>query len=104
MLKFSHKNYHKFRGKPPEQAYLIDLMVVNSIDDVPDEFLDYDVKYNKVERYNLRKDAKYIVLFLFDPKNRNLFTTFRAYSEYRYDYYLKHKNHLFKIIYKDEGE
>ena len=104
MLKFSHKNYHKFRGKPPKQAYLIDLMVINSIDDVPNEFLEYDVRYNKKECYHLGKNVKYIVLFLFDPKNKNLFTTFRRYANYKYDYYLKHKNNLFKIVYNEEGE
>jgi len=97
---FSHKNYLKFKGNPPNKAYLVAMRVINTIDDIPSELLDYDTTFGN-EKYKLDKTSKYIVLFLFDPANCNLFTTFRRYTDQKLKYYESNINTLFEIEYDD---
>jgi hypothetical protein len=100
-ITFSHKDYIKFKGHPPNRAYLVSVKVINTIDDIPSELLDYDITYGD-GKYKLDKLSKYIILFLFDPDNQNLFTTFRKYADYKLSYYESNINTLFKIEYKEE--
>jgi len=98
---FSHKDYMKFKGNPPGRAYLVSVRVINTIDDIPTELLDYDITYRD-DKYKLDKASKYIVLFLFDPDHQNLFTTFRRYADYKISYYESNINTLFRIEYNEE--
>jgi hypothetical protein len=100
-ITFSHRDYLKFKGNPPNRAYLVAVRVINTIDDIPSELLDYDITFGK-EKYKLNKLSKYIILFLFDPDNQNLFTTFRRYTDYKFLYYESNINNLFSIEYKEE--
>jgi hypothetical protein len=99
-ITFSHRDYLKFKGNPPRWAYLVAVRVINSIDDIPIELLRYDIKFKDGE-YKLNKTFKYIVLFLFDPANCNLFTTFRRYTDQKLKYYESNINTLFEIEYDD---
>jgi len=99
-IAFSHKDYLKFRGNPPNRAYLIAARAINTIDDIPPEVLDYDITF-KDGKYELDKAPKYIMLFLFDPDHQNLFMTFRRYTDYKLSYYESNINTLFEIKYNE---
>jgi hypothetical protein len=100
-MTFSHKDYIKFKGHPPNRAYLVAVRVVDTIDDVPIELLDYDITYED-GKYELDNTSKYIILFLFDPDNLNIFTTFRKYTDLKLQYYKSNINTLFTMEYDEE--
>jgi hypothetical protein len=89
-IKFSHRDYEKFRRidrKPPFTARLLQVFLLHQVD-VTDAFTEYDTKFyteNSTEYYVMQSQL-WIVL-LFEADNGLLFTTLRSANTSKLQYY-----------------
>jgi hypothetical protein len=89
-IKFSHRDYEKFRRidrKPPFTARLLQVFLLHDTD-VTDAFSEYDTKYytEKGIEYYVMQGRLWIVL-LFEADNGLLFTTLRSANTSKLQYY-----------------
>jgi len=109
-IKFSHKNYEKFRrlGKdgifPPFRARLLQVFIINSTR-ISSSFQDYDTKYYDDEEghYPLNSQKRlWLVLLLEEETTKGLFTTIRSHNPSKEQYYRNSQGETFMIVYTGE--
>ena len=102
-IKFSHKDYEKFRRinkKPPFTAQLLQVFLLQSTD-VTDYFREYDTKYyteNGVDYYLLNRSCTWLVLLFKEKETGLLFTTMRSANQSKLQYYRDSQGEEFRVI------
>ena len=106
-IRFSHKDYEKFRKidkMPPFTAQLLQVFLLQS-NDVTDCFREYDAKYytgNGADYYPL--NSRTWLVLLFEEKDRGLlFTTMRSANTSKLQYYRDCQGEEFEVVAKEQG-
>ena len=101
-IRFSHRNYEKFRRigvLPPCRAKLLQVFVTSELSPA---FLEYDTTYYEKEqtkRYPLGKRTKlWLVLLLEEETILGIFTTIRSHSKEKESYYRNAQGETFDIV------
>jgi hypothetical protein len=107
MIRFSHKDYEKFRRiheKPPFTARLLQVFLLQDIH-VSDEFREYDTKFyvGDMVQYYLLKGRLWLVLLL-ETEDGLLFTTMRTANMAKLQYYKDAQGEQFQIVARETHE
>jgi hypothetical protein len=100
-VRFSHKDYEKFRRiqkRLPFAARLLQVFVLHNAD-ISDPFNEYDTKYYSergVKYYPL--ESRVWIVLLFEADNGLLFTTMRRATTPKLQYYRDSQGEQFEII------
>jgi len=106
-IKFSHKDYEKFRRiqkMPPFTAQLLQVFLLQS-NDVTDWFKEYDTKYyteRGIDYYPLNSRT-WLVLLFEEKETGRLFTTMRSANTSKLQYYRDCQGEEFEVIAKEQG-
>jgi len=102
-IKFSHKDYEKFRRiqrTPPFTARLLQVFLLQSTD-ISEYFREYDTKYyieDGVDYYPLNRGRTWIVLLFEETETGLLFTTMRSATTSKLQYYRDLQGEEFEVI------
>ena len=98
-IRFSHKDYIKFVKKPPNKAKLMQVLRIYK-GQIPKELLEYDTRRDNGKRFFLTGDENtpYIEL-IFQHPDGWLFTTFRKYTERKFNFYYRNIGNIFMVEY-----
>ena len=102
-IRFSHfydkfNYYYESFLSPPQYAILLEVFVVDT-EKLHQRFIEYDTLYyeNGRPKYYRLPKGKVLVL-LFQTDEDLLFTTIRRFTPKKYDYYMKNRGEMFKIV------
>ena len=105
-IRFSHKDYEKFRKiqkMPPFTAQLLQVFLLQS-KDVTNWFREYDTKYyteNGADYYPLNSRI-WLVLLFEEKETGHLFTTMRSATTPKLQYYRDAQGEEFEVIAKEQ--
>jgi len=107
-IKFSHKDYEKFRRiqrKPPFTARLLQVFLLQS-SDITECFREYDTKFyteGGTDYYPLNRGRTWIVLLFEETETGLLFTTMRSATTSKFQYYRDLQGQEFEVTATNQG-